>query len=405
MFSPNPKILKKYADVLVKYALGSGEGIKKGEVVFLQVPESAKAILNPLVISVLESGGHPVIHFTPEGTDRHMSANRVFFEHANHDQIKYLPKNYFLGRVSDCDHFLTIIASNNKKELQGIDSKKIMERQESVEFYKEAREKKEREDKLTWTLGLFGTEAMATEAGLTPKQYWNQISKACFLEDKNPIKTWKKVSKEIESIKNKLNNLKIRKLKITGKSVDLEVGIGEGRTWMGGSGRNIPSFELFISPDCRLTWGHVKFNQPLYVYGTLIRGVELKFRKGKVVSSKATENGKLLKEMISVNGANMIGEFSLTDKRFSRITKFMAETLYDENIGGKYGNFHMALGSAYKDSYPGDKSKMSDKKWKDLGYNESVVHTDIISTEDREVVAELSDGSKKTIYQKGVFVI
>ena len=56
--------------------------------------------------------------------------------------------------------------------------------------------------------------------------------------------------------------------------------------------------------------------------------------------------------MIAVEGADQVGEFSLTDRRLSRITKFMGETLFDENAGGRYGNTHIALGSAYRESYP-----------------------------------------------------
>ena len=61
----------------------------------------------------------------------------------------------------------------------------------------------------------------------------------------------------------------------------------------------------------------------------------------------ATENEALLKEVISIPNANKVGEFSLTDSRLSHITKLMGETLYDENVGGEFGNTHIALGSAY----------------------------------------------------------
>jgi aminopeptidase len=194
-------------------------------------------------------------------------------------------------------------------------------------------------------------------------------------------------------------------LHIKGEDVDLTVGIGKKRKWMAGSGRNIPSFEMFISPDWRLTEGWIKFNQPLYRYGNLIEGVELEFENGKVVRASAEKGEDVLKEMIAVEGANQVGEFSLTDSRLSRITKFMGETLYDENTGGEFGNTHIALGSSYKDSYPGDPSKVSDQEWKDLGYNDSVVHTDIVSTRDRVVTAELEDGSSIKLYEDGKFVM
>jgi len=76
--------------------------------------------------------------------------------------------------------------------------------------------------------------------------------------------------------------------------------------------------------------------------------------------------------------ADRIGEYSLTDKRHSRITKFMAETLFDENIGGPYGNSHIALGMSYRDTYAGDVSKLTTKQAEALGFNDSSVHTDII---------------------------
>ncbi len=404
-YVPDSKILKKYADVLVKFALGDGRGIKRGEVVFIQVPESAKDMINPLTLSVLEIGGHPLTQFIPEGVDRKTGIDRLFFENASEEQIKYFPKNLLLGRIKDVDHFVSILATNDPHELQGVDSQKIMLRQSAANFYKEARDKKENQGKLTWTLALFGTEAMAQEAGLSLENYWDQIIKACFLDEDNPIKKWQQVFVELEEIRQKLSSLKIESLNVKGKNVDLNIGVGHDRKWLGGSGRNIPSFELFTSPDFQKTEGWVKFNQPLYVYGNLVTGIELTFTKGKVIKVKATKNQKLLEDMVNVKGADQVGEFSLTDKRYSKITHFMAETLFDENMGGEFGNFHLALGSAYKEGYVGDPSKVSKKDWQKLGFNESAVHTDIISTEDKTVTAFLAEGSSKIIYKDGQFTI
>jgi aminopeptidase len=72
------------------------------------------------------------------------------------------------------------------------------------------------------------------------------------------------------------------------------VKIGEKRQWVGGTGRNIPSFEIFTSPDWRGTDGWIRFNQPLYAYGTLIEGVELEFKKGIIVKAMAKKNEKVL---------------------------------------------------------------------------------------------------------------
>ena len=213
------------------------------------------------------------------------------------------------------------------------------------------------------------------------------------LDKRDPIAEWKKLYKKLEKARTKLNTLPIDKMHVKGPDADLWIHLGKKRSWMGGSGRNIPSFELFTSPDWRGTEGWIRFNQPLYIYGTLIKGIK----------STARKNEHVLKEMIRTKHADKIGEFSLTDKRFSRITKFMAETLFDENIGGPHGNTHIALGRSYHDCFIGDPGEMSPDDWENLGYNDSSVHTDIISTTPRTVTAYMHDGSKKVIYKNGKF--
>jgi aminopeptidase len=227
------------------------------------------------------------------------------------------------------------------------------------------------------------------------------------LDKADPKKEWRRIYKEIYAIRDKLNLLtpKIDKLHIFGPDADLFITPGEKRRWVCGTGRNMPSFEIFTSPDWRGTNGWIRFNQPLYRYGNLIEGIELWFEDGKVVKSKATKNEKVLKAMIATEGADRLGEYSLTDKRHSRITRFMAETLFDENMGGAHGNTHVALGNCYHETFVGDPTKMKKDDWARLGYNDSSVHTDIISTAPRTVVAHMSDGSEKVIYKNGIFQV
>lgn len=399
-YTPSNKILQKYADILINFALNAGKGAKPKEVIVLQVPECAKPMIDPLQKAVLKAGCYPILQYLPEET------GRVFYENANEDQLNYFPKKYMLARIEEADHIVSIISTINHFELKGIDSAKIMTRSKGSKFYADAYRDKVNKGKLSWTLALYGTEHMANEANLSIQEYWKQITKACFLDEANPIKKWQEIFVSLEKTRAKLNKLKIDYLHVEGKDVNLKVKIGEGRTWLGGSGQNIPSFELFISPDYRGTEGWIKFNQPLYRYGNLIENVRLEFKAGKVVKSSASKNAKLLKDMIAVTGANQIGEFSLTDRRMSRITKFMGETLFDENVGGRYGNTHIAVGSAYRESYPDQvaSQKFTEKDWDKLGYNDSVVHTDIVSTVNRTVTAYLQGGGKKVIYKDGEFL-
>jgi aminopeptidase len=102
-------------------------------------------------------------------------------------------------------------------------------------------------------------------------------------------------------------------------------------------------------------------------------------------------------------GASQVGEFSLTDKRFSRISKFMAEILFDENVGGENGNCHIAIGASFPDSYGGKEENTKELRDK-LGFNDSSLHWDLINTEQKTVTAYLKDGSEVVIYKDGVFL-
>ena len=197
MYCPSQKILNNYADVLVKFALNSGQGVKKGEVDFHQLPESAKPHLISHQRSVLKSGAHAIIQYLPD------EMSREFFELADDDQLKFFPATFLKGRVKQADHFLMVLAETNYHELEGIDPKKIMDRNMVFKPYKEWRDKKENAGKMTWTIGLFPTPAMAKEANMTLREAWNQVIKACFLKSSNPIKKWQSIQKKSDQIRNK----------------------------------------------------------------------------------------------------------------------------------------------------------------------------------------------------------
>ncbi|HYC83496.1 MAG TPA: aminopeptidase [Candidatus Paceibacterota bacterium] len=403
-YVPPKKILERYADVMVNFALGNGRGLKKGETVYLIVNEYAKPLYAELLKAIIKAGGNVIPSYLPDDADRY-NTGRDFFSLASEEQLNFFPAKYYKGLVDQCDHSLYIIANTNPHALKGVDPKKIMLRGKAMKPYMDWRREKENKGKFTWTLALYGTPAAAAEAGISLEEYWQEIIKACFLDKSDAVARWKKVSGQIQDYSQKLTDLKIDRVHVEGKDVDLWVKIGEKRKWIGGRGANIPSFEIFTSPDWRGTEGWIKFDQPLYRYGNLIEGIELEFKNGKVVKSKAKKNEKVLREMIATEGADQVGEFSLTDRRFSRISRFMAETLYDENFGGDHGNTHIALGSSYHDCYAGNPDKVTKQGWSKLGFNDSSVHTDIISTTDRAVTAYLPNGKSLAIYQDGQFKI
>jgi aminopeptidase len=398
-------LLNNYAKVMVHYALHNGQGIRKGDTVFLVGQECTKDLYLAIAREIYAAGGNVITNYQPDNT-REQSLGRYLLGNGSDEQIGFFAAPYWNGIVEAADHILFIIAEPDIHYLEGMSSSKISRMMSARAPYMQMRERKEQQGKLSWSLCLYGTPSMAAEAGLSLEEYWEQIIEACYLREEDPVARWKAVQKQIEDIRDKLDALPIDTLHIKGDDVDLHISIGANRKWLSGGGKNIPSFEIFTSPNWRETHGTIRFNQPLYYAGKRISGVSLQFEKGVVIASTATENEAALKEMIGQENADKVGEFSLTDRRHSRITKFMATTLFDENMGGEYGNTHIALGNAYKDTFIGDMATVSDEQWAEMGYNSCPkVHTDIISTSNRTVRARLADGSEKIIYTNGEFVL
>ena len=406
-YRPNNEIFKKYARLLVNFGMQTREGkkLKKGSVIWFDVPDIAKPLYFHLQRAILEAGYCPMGNLIPS-SDTQYNLAESFFTLANKSQREFFPEKYTRGMIDQIDGRIGILAKTHPNPLEKVDPKLVMQAAEARKLGKELFFKKVNAGNLAWTLGLYGTAVSAKEAGMSEKAYWNQIIKACYLDTEDPVAEWKKINRIVQNTANKLSQLKIDSIKVTGPDVSLTVGIGANRAWKAGGGNNIPSYEVFTSPDYRRVNGWIRFNQPLYThFGTRIEGIELTFKNGVCTKATAKKNEPALKQLIKTPGANRLGEFSLTDARLSRITKFMANTLYDENVGGKYGNMHVAIGSAYRDCYQGQKQPKTDKQWDTLGYNDSVVHEDIVTTEKRTAVATLSDGTKKEIYKDGQFTI
>jgi aminopeptidase len=397
--------LSNYAQIMVNCALNGGKGINKGETVIVFSRESAKPLYWKIYEAIITAGGNVIPFYLPDESDIY-GENRILLENASDEQLNFFPEAYWRGLVDSADHLMFLLSSADVNLLQGIDSKKIMAISKARSPWMDMRDAKEKQGKLFWTLCLYPTQSMANEAGMKLEEYSQEIVEACYLDDPDPVARWRKTLSDIELVKTKLTEMQIEKVHLEGEDMDLWITLGEKRRWLGGSGHNIPSFEVFISPDWRGTNGWIQFNQPLYSSGKRISGIKLSFQEGVIVKASASENEEALLAMINEKNANKLGEFSLTDKRHSKITRFMADTLFDENIGGENGNTHIAVGDSYRDSYDGDICSVSEEEFATLGFNNcSSVHTDMVSTTPRKVTAYFSNKNKEAevIYENGQF--
>jgi len=394
----NQKMKENYADVLIWGLKTTNKNLKPYDFILIRC-DIAALELGEIVYSKLVSMKYNVV-FRVMPTP---NMEKAFYNNSDVKQRKFIPygeKEFF----ENLNGNIYIHSPTSLTHLKGVDTKKQSEVAISRKFLRDIMSKRETKGLFGWTLCTYPSEELARQARLSINEYSDQIIKACFIDDKNPVKKWEEVFKNINEIKKYLNSLNIEEFYVKSNNIDLTVVLGEKRKFLGGSGHNIPSFEIFTSPDCRYTKGVYFANLPTYRGGNYIEKIKLEFKNGKAIKIGAQKGQDyLVKTMNTDDGAKMLGEFSLTDVRFSRIDKFMADILFDENFGGKYGNCHIAIGSSYLDTYSGDSSKLSKKDEKILGFNDSAIHWDLINTEDKVVKAKVKGSKIITIYEKGMF--
>ncbi len=395
------KQMDRYADVLL-WALKKArtKTFKKNDIVLIRYDMPAVRLAETVYAKLLNMGIHPVLR-----TNLTANMEQHFFEQANNKQITFQPpgEKELFNRLNGG---IFLYAPESITHLSHIDPKKIGKAAVARKYLRDILDSRDQAGDFGWTLCVFPTKELAGHARLSMKAYAAQIVNACFLNRISPVSHWQDIFHRATSIKKWLNSMNVTDYHVESENVDLMITPGEKRKWIGISGHNIPSFEIFLSPDWRGTRGIYFSNQPSFRSGNYVKGVRLEFKKGAVVNVNAQKGENFVKKQISMDkGANKVGEFSLTDKRFSRINTFMANTLFDENYGGKFGNCHLALGSSYADTYNGNPKELTKEKKKRLGFNDSALHWDLVNTEKKRVTAHLASGKKVTIYENGRFAI
>jgi len=393
--------LEKYAEVLLWGLKKARKGtFRKNDLILIQYEPAAVELAEILYGRILDAGMNPVQRmgltfgmehrFYAKSNERQLvfrvPGDKEFLEHVN-------------GRI-----FLR--APDSLTHLKDIDPVKIGKFLISRKPLREIMDRREERGLYGWTLCTLPTPELIRQAKATVKSYTAQVIKACYLDHENPVRQWEMIYKTVGGIKKWLNSLNVKYFHVESKNVDLKITPGRQRKWVGISGHNIPSFEIFLSPDWRGTEGVYHANLPSFRSGNYVEGVRLTFEKGVAVKIQATVGEDFTAKQLAMDpGAGRIGEFSLTDKRFSRIDRFMADTLFDENFGGAHGNCHIALGSSYTDTYTGNLAEITKALKKNLGFNDSALHWDLVNTEQKTVTAHLWSGEKCLVYDNGRFQI
>lgn len=301
---------------------------------------------------------------------------------------------------------ITILSPEDLTHLQSVDPRTIAEARKADSATRSVLERRKRTGNLGWTTCVYPSEALANASGMTLEEYALQLQRACWLNMPDPVREWKRLKREVGEVCDWLGSLDIKSLRVESEDINLKVPVGENRRFVGVNGGNIPGYEVYFAPDARGVEGTYYADQASLRYGHLVMGASLDFTDGIAARVEAGRGQVFLQnQMYSDSGARRVGEFSLTDKRFSRVDQFMAHTLLDENFGGEHGNCHIALGGSVLESFTGPVEMLTPELEYELGFNSSNMHWDLVNTQPKRVTAHLRTGQPVLIYEGGHFTL
>jgi aminopeptidase len=200
-----------------------------------------------------------------------------------------------------------------------------------------------------WAKLVFGDDAPDALASL-----WDAIGMICRLDADDPVQAWRERSAELSLAAQRLDDAQLDSLRFIGPGTDLTVGLLAGARWEGGGITsadgigylpNIPTEEVFTTPDPERTKGVVSSTKPLLVSGAAISGLRMRFDGGRAVQVDADEGAELMRELVARDEhADRLGEVALVDSsgRIGRSGLVFHDTLFDENAAS-----HIAVGGGF----------------------------------------------------------
>ena len=229
-----------------------------------------------------------------------------------------------------------------------------------------------------WTVVGVPNEGWAQQMFGEPdvERLWQLVEYCVRLDEDDPVQAWKDHVARIGRRARDLNELRVDSLHFTGPGTDLTIGLLPESRWQGCESltaagipyvANMPTEEVFTTPDARRTEGYVRSTRPLALYGQVVKGLEVRFEAGKIVDVRADAGAEVVRGQLATDEqAPYLGEVALVDgtSRIGQTGEVFFETLFDENA-----TCHVAYGSAYAEAVEGGVID---------GVNVSTVHTDFM---------------------------
>ncbi|MBU2562352.1 MAG: aminopeptidase [Nanoarchaeota archaeon] len=343
---------RKLAQLAVRYSVA----VKPEEKVIISGGSEAIPFLVELYKEIILQKAHPIVRIgLPNVAD-------FFYKYATKEQIELFP-THFMNTVKEADKYIRVSADLNTRELANSDPKKITARQKIVHPISDyiVNEK----DKIQRCTIAYPVHALAQEAEMSLTEYENFVYNAC-------LQDWKKLGKQMNKILKKFK--KNSKVHLVGEGVDLKFLVHGEKAVADKGEENMPGGEIFMAPVRESLNGWIKFDYPAIRAGKEVTDIELKFKDGKVIESKASKNREFLRETLNADeNASYVGEFGIGCN--PKITKFTKELLFDEKISG---TIHLALGMAYKENGGGNDSSVHWDIVKDMKNSKIIVDGKII---------------------------
>jgi len=386
--------LERYARLAVEV----GANVGAGQVLTVSaLPEHA-----PLVRAIARIAYANGARFVDvDYADQHVRRARI--EHAPEDSLGWTPP-WWLTKI---DYFaeqhaalIQIVGDPEPELLADLDGTRVgkTRAKEFAERYLKAANQR----LINWAILAYPNEGWARTVFGEPdvQRLWDAVASATRLDEPDPVEAWRAHIDKLVERAAILNERAFDHLRFRGPGTDLTVGLIRGARWCTAleetvDGRrhvvNMPTEEVFTSPDRRRTEGTVRSTKPLALAGNIVRDLELRFDGGRAVEAKATSGAELIREQLRQDeNAALLGEVALVDgdSRVGRSGLVFLNTLFDENA-----SCHIAYGAGILDAIP-DGAAKSETELAELGFNDSTIHTDfMIGGPEVEVDGVAADGT------------
>ena len=271
-------------------------------------------------------------------------------------------------------------------------------------------------DATPWTVVAAPSELWAKKVlgdNASIDELFNVLKPILLLDAKNPILAWQQKDIRMQERADKLNNLGIESLHYSSLDTDFTIGFCHHSQFLGGSatlpdGRsffpNLPTEELFTTPDRTRAEGYITTTKPVSVLETTTEQVRLTFKAGRVVDYSAKVGKAAMDRFFSIDeGTHRIGECALVDEGnpIAQSNLLFSSILYDENA-----SCHIALGAGYPKCLTNSNELQDEQQLESEGCNQSLMHIDfMVGSKEMQIIATCKDGKKVQILRNGRFVL